>query len=116
MEVFRIKYVINALSLFTCVIFLNMSFILVEISALKMDRDKEMARNLSILVASCAAEEEPGGAADEDSTVSELDLLFSHSSNPGGTTDFSNGIIYSIWSHGHPRLAEYEICNPPPEA
>ncbi|HEX6890599.1 MAG TPA: hypothetical protein VF141_07900 [Chryseolinea sp.] len=116
MKVFRIRCVINALSLFTCVIFLNMSFILVEISALKMDQDKQMARNLSVLVASCAAEEEPGGAADEDSTVSELDLIFSNSSNPGTTANFSNGIQYSIWSHGHPRLAEYEICNPPPEA
>ena len=116
MKLFRIRYVINALSLFTCVIFLNMSFIFVEIAALKIDQDKQMARNLSILVASCAAEEEPGGAADEDSTVSELDLIFSHSSNPGSVNDSSNGIKYSIWSHGHPRLAEYEICNPPPEA
>jgi hypothetical protein len=116
MKVFRIKCVINGLSLFTCVIFLNMSFVLVEISALKMDQDKQMARNLSILVASCAAEEEPGGTADEDSTVSELDWIFSNSSNAGTKTDFSNGIKYSIWSHGHPRLAEFEICNPPPEA
>jgi hypothetical protein len=108
MKVFRIKCVINGLSLFTCVIFLNMSFVLVEISALKMDQDKQMA--------SCAAEEEPGGTADEDSTVSELDLIFSNSSNAGTKTDFSNGIKYSIWSHGHPRLAEFEICNPPPEA
>ncbi|HMG92755.1 MAG TPA: hypothetical protein VK589_22010 [Chryseolinea sp.] len=116
MKVFRIKYVINALTLFTGVIFLNMSFIFAEISALKVDQDKQMARNLSILVASSAAEEEPGGAADEDSTVSELDLIFSHPSIPGSITDFNNGINYNIWSHGHPRLAEYEICNPPPEA
>ena len=116
MKVLRIKYVVNALTIFTGVIFLNMSFILAEISVLKVDQDKQMARNLSILVASSAAEEEPGGTADEDSTFSELDLIFSHSSNAGGITDFNNGITYNIWSHGHPRLAEYEICNPPPEA
>ena len=116
MKVFRIKYVINALTLFTGVVFLNMSFILAEISALKVDRDKEMARNLSILVASSAAEEEPGGTSDEDSTVSEMDLIFSHSTHAVIVTTISHGIKYGIWSFGHPRLAEYEITTPPPEA
>jgi hypothetical protein len=116
MKVFRIKYVTTALSLFTGIIFLNMSFILVEITALKMDRDKEMARNLSILVASGVAEEEPGTAADEDSTVSEIDLIFNHSSSHGGSINPTNGLDFDIWSHGHPRLAEFEICYPPPES
>ena len=116
MNAFRIKYVMNTLSLFTGVIFLNMSFILAEISALKVDRDKEMARNLSILVASSAAEEEPGGSSDEDSTVSEMDLIFNCAPHPVCVTVFNHGIKYGVWSDGHPRLAEYEISTPPPEA
>lgn len=116
MRLFRIKYVTNALTLFTGVIFLNMSFIFAEISALKVDRDKEIARNLSILVASCAAEEEPGGTADEDSTVSEMDLIFSHSTHAVTVSTISHGIKYGVWTYGHPKLAEFEISTPPPEA
>lgn len=113
MKLFRIRSLVKSFSLLTGVIFLNMSFILVEISALKIDQDKQLALNLSVLVANSFAEEEPG--ADEDASLSELDLMFNHSANtPSERPSF--GIQYNIWSHGHPRLAEYEICNPPPEA
>ena len=114
MKVFRIKYAIKAFSLFTGVIFLNMSFVLVELSALNIERNNEMARNLSMLVANSMAEEEPG-AADEDSTLSELDLIVNHHAN-ASTTHISSPIKFNIWSHGHPRLSEFEICYPPPEA
>lgn len=113
MKVFRIKYAVKAFSLFTGAIFLNMSFLLVEISALDIERNNQMARNLSMLIASSMAEEEPG-AADEDSTLSELDLIVnSHAGAP--PSDLSSPIRFSIWSHGHPRLGEFEICYPPPE-
>jgi hypothetical protein len=113
MKIFRIKYAANAFTLFTAVIFLNMSFVLAEISALNIDRNNQMARNLSILVANSMAEEEPG--ADEDSTFSELDFIVHHYPNVG-TIDLSSNIKFGTWSHGHPRLGEFEICNPPPEA
>jgi len=62
------------------------------------------------------AEEEPGGAADEDSSVNEIDFIFNHPSNAPTSIILSNARKFSIWSHGHPLLAEYEICSPPPEA
>ena len=115
MKVFRIKCVVNAFTLFTGIVFLNMSFVLVEIATLRIDRDNQMAQNLSMLVANSMAEEEPGASADEDSTLSEVDLIFSQHGSPG-TIDSSSRIKFNIWSHGHPRLSEFEICNPPPEA
>ena len=113
MKIFRIKYAANAFTLFTGVIFLNMSFVLAEISALNIDRNNQMARNLSILVANSMAEEETGGA-DEDSTFSELDFVVNHYPNVTKTGLFSSN-KFGIWSHGHPRLGEFEIRKPPPQ-
>ena len=114
MKIFRIKYVSNAFALFTAVIFLNMSFVLVEISALNIDRTNQMALNLSILVANSMAEEEPG-SGDEDSTFSELDFVVNHHAHVAPIDITSSG-RFNIWLHGLPRLGEFEICNPPPEA
>jgi hypothetical protein len=114
MKVFRIRFVVNLFTLFTGVIFLNMSFVLAEISALRIDRNSEMAHSLSILVANSMAEEEPG-AADEDSTLSGLDLIVNHHGHVGAIDQYSS-IKFNVWSHGHPKLGEFEICKPPPEA
>ena len=113
MKIFRIRCAANVFTLFTGVIFLNMSFLLAEISALNLDPNNRMARNLSILIASSMAEEEPG--ADEDSTFSVLDFIVNH--HPAvGTLDLFSNNKFGTWSHGHPRLSEFEIVKPPPQA
>jgi len=114
MKIFRIKYASKAFALFTGVVFLNMSFVLAEISALNIDRNNQMARNLWVLVASSMAEEE-SGAADEDSTFSELDFIVNHYPHVVAI-ELVSANNFNIWSNGHTRLGEFEICNPPPEA
>lgn len=113
MKIFRIKCAANVFTFFTVVIFLNMSFLFVEISALNLEPNNKMARNLSILIASSMAEEEPG--ADEDSTFSALDFIVNHHPTVGAIDLFSNN-KFAMWSHGHPRLGECEIIKPPPQA
>ena len=113
MKRFRIRCVSNAFILFPGVIFLNLSFLFAEVSALKLDPNNRMALNFSILPANSMAEEEPG--ADEDSTISTLDFIVNHHPTVGGIDLFSNN-NFSIWSHGHTKLAEFEIIKPPPQA
>jgi len=119
MKFLRIKSVSNALSLFTGIVFLNMSFFLAEVSALKLDKDKKMIENIAKLIAGSSSEEEKdvfGGAADEDSAAKEIDLIFSY------TIYTPDGFAYILKSDGHllkhglPRLGNYEIYSPPPEA
>lgn len=114
MKLFRIKHITVAFSLLTSVIFLNLSFMLAEIAVLKMDKNKEVAQYLSILVASSMNEEEPG-SGDEDISFAEIDLIVQHIVNPC-VIEVSSDVTFNIWLHGHPRLGEFEINNPPPEA
>ena len=113
MKIFRIRCAANAFTLFTGVVFLNMSFLLAEISALDLDKNKRMARNLSNLIASSMAEEEPG--ADEDSTFSAWDYVTNHHPT-AGTIAFFFSNKFDVWSCGHPSLGEFEIIKPPPQA
>ncbi|MBA4055877.1 MAG: hypothetical protein C0490_14275 [Marivirga sp.] len=119
MKLFRIKYVSNALSLFTGIVFLNMSFFLAEVSLLKLDQDKQMVENIAKLLAGCAAEEEKdvfGGSADEDPTAKEIDLIFSYAIfTPDGFIQINKSKVHAL-DQGIPRLGNYEIYSPPPEA
>lgn len=116
MKIFRLKYVVEMFAIFTGIIFLNMSFVLVEVSALKMDQDKEMIKNIAALIAGCANEEEPGGSADEDNTVNEIQLLLHHGSHKAHSTDSLSKNKARITTLGVPTLGIYEIDSPPPEA
>ena len=116
MKIFRLKYVIETFSLVTMVIFLNMSFVLVEVSALKMDQDKEMIKNIAALIAGCASEEEPGGTTDEDNAFNEIQLMLHHHPHAPHSIDDLYTNMARITTLGVPRLAYYEIFSPPPEA
>ena len=72
------------MTLLTGLIFLNMSFFLFEVSALKLNQDKKMFSNIIKLISSSAAEEEKDafGGADEDSKVKEVDLIFNYTTHP----------------------------------
>ena len=114
MKLFRLKGVTQAFALFTGIIFLNMSFVLVEVEVMKIDQDQQLLRNIATLVAGCTAEEETGHTADEDTSVSEIDFILNHSNRPniGGELLFKNRAGITT---GAPRLGNYEIYSPPPE-
>src|ERR1043165_9563668 len=78
MQMFKKVYVRNMMTLLTGLIFLNMSFFLVEVSALKLTQDTKLVVNIAKLISSSSAEEEkgsPAGAADEDVSAKEVDLI-----------------------------------------
>jgi len=118
MKVFRSKYVRKGFSLITGIIFLNMSFFLAEVSALKLDRNTQLMENISKLLTGCAAEEEKdifGGSSDEDTFAKEIDLIFNyHTYDPGSFILVSDGKI-SVFDQGIPLFGNYEIYSPPPE-
>jgi hypothetical protein len=95
-----------------------MSFFLVEVTALKLDKDKQMMENISKLLAGSAAEEEKdifGGSSDEDTTAKEIDLIFNHHTySPGNASLISKRKLDAL-SQGIPQLGNYEIFSPPPE-
>ena len=119
MLVFRNTYVKNIMALFTGLIFLNMSFFLAEVSALKLTLDKKMVENIAKLISSSAAEEEKdvfGGTPDEDCSAKEVDLIFNYSTH---TLD-SHVLLIKNRRCVHDQrvlpLGNYEIFSPPPEA
>ena|SRR5688572_3098293 len=116
MKLFRLKYVVETFSLFTAIIFLNMSFVLAEISALKMDQDKQMIESIAVLIAGCTSEEEPGSTSDEDNSVNEIQLLLHHGSHAINSMDSLSKKKARVSTLGVPRLGNYEIFSPPPEA
>lgn len=118
MKVFRTTYVSNTFALFTGLVFLNMSFFLAEISALKLSEDKKLIENVAKLIAGSASEEEsdaPMGSPDEDASAKEIDLIFHYQPvAPLENTTLAKSKI-SILMQGIPRLGHYEIYSPPPE-
>ena len=116
MKIFRLKYVVETFSLFTMIIFLNMSFVLAEVSALKMDQDKAMIKNIAALIAGCTSEEEPGGASDEDNSINEIELMLNHHTHTLHSIDLLSKNKAGMTTSGVPRLGNYEIYSPPPEA
>lgn len=112
----RIK---NGMALFTGLIFLNMSFFLAEVSALKLTHDKKMIENIARLIAGSSAEEEKdvfGGLADEDCSAKEVDLIFNYSAHTiHGHVIFINN-KRGNHDQGVPLLGSHEIYSPPPEA
>jgi hypothetical protein len=106
------------LSLFTGIIFLNMSFFLVEISALKTESNRRLLENISKLVAGSSAEEEQdafGGYADEDTSANEVDLFLMHIKHPAASCMLISKCNISTANAGNPLFGNYEIYSPPPE-
>lgn len=75
MKTFRQNYLSRAFSLITGVLFLNMSFFLVEVSLLEIT-DHQMIENIARLISTGGFEEERDGENPEKDTSSkEVDLL-----------------------------------------
>jgi len=115
MQMVRSNFVCRFFVLMTSIVFLNMSMILVEISALELAKDKTMVENLAKQLAGCSSEEETD-MADEDVTVKELDLMGSNllSLLVSELIDITQLKIHA--NHGAPLYGNYEIFCPPPEA
>ena len=118
MILFRNTYVRNAMALFTGLVFLNMSFFLAEVSALKLTQDKKMVENIAKLISSSAAEEEKdafGGHADEDCSAKEVDLIFNYATHSLNTHILLIKDNRYIHDQQLLLLGTYEIFSPPPE-
>ncbi|MFZ6009969.1 MAG: hypothetical protein ACOYXT_06420 [Bacteroidota bacterium] len=82
MKIFREKISGKIMIFFTGLTFLNMSFFLVEVTALKLGKYKNIAENIARLVSGAAAEEESDGCNEtEDATAKEVDLLIHNNLN-----------------------------------
>lgn len=120
MKIFRNRAVLTLTTLITGVVFLNMSFFLAEVSALKLTQNKQMVENIAKLIAGAASEEEKdvfGGNGSEDlKGVTEIDLLLDHRFLLCDYTVISQQLTYMA-AHGQKTLAgtrDTEIQ--PPEA
>lgn len=108
MKILRVEFVANAFTIVAGFIFMNMSFLLAEISTL-IDRNNQT--NISRLLASSMAEEDPV----DDSTLSVFDFIINHCPNDS-TIDLLSENEFGTLSHGHPSQGEFEIRKPPPQA
>jgi hypothetical protein len=118
MIIFRNLFLKHAMTLFTGLIFLNMSFFLAEVSALKLNQDKKMIANIAKLISTSAAEEEKDvfGGADEDHSAKEVNLIYSHAAHTIHSYTLDVNSKRCILDHGLPETGNYEIFSPPPEA
>lgn len=118
MMMLRNKPIQRWMALFTGIAFLNMSFFLAEVSALKLDKNQKMLENIAKLIAGAASEEEKdifGSASEEDNlTQSELDLFLSSTKT---TENFLIPVSIHVRAHGNekPILQFSEITYPPPK-
>jgi hypothetical protein len=117
MLIFKKLYVRNLMTLFTGLIFLNMSFFLAEVSALKLNQDQKMFTNIIKLISSSAAEEEKDafGGTDEDCSAKEINLIFNYSTHSLYSYISDVNKKRSVFDQGIPLLGSYEIYSPPPE-
>jgi hypothetical protein len=118
MLMFKKLYIKNLMTLFTGLIFLNMSFFLMEVSALKLHQDKKLLVNIAKLISSSSAEEEKGsvgGSADEDVSAKEVDLIINYTIHANSDHISTLDKKRCAFNAGMPLLGSYEIYSPPPE-
>ena len=107
------------MTLFTGIIFFNMSFFLVEVAALKLNKDRQMIANIAKLLSASSAEEEKdafGGSADEDCSAKEVDLIYNYTTHNVNHDIILKSAKKRVHDQGSPLLMSYEIYSPPPEA
>ena len=78
MQLVRSNAVTRLFALITSLVFLNMSMILMEVNALRLDRDRAVVENVAKQIAGCMSEEESDamtGHADDDNSLKEINLI-----------------------------------------
>lgn len=119
MQLIRSTFVSRLFALVTSLVFFNMGMILLEVTALKLDKDRAMLENIAKQIAGCSSEEETdatNGLADEDSTVKEQDVMATNLLSLKVRELSDENHLKQMGSHGIPRYGNYEIFCPPPEA
>lgn len=111
----RTNIVSRLFALVTSLILFNMSMILMEVSTLKLDKDRAIAENIAKQIAGSTSEEETGHA-DEDTTVKEVDLMTANLFSILVSELSDAKQLKRLENHGVPRYGNYEIFCPPPEA
>jgi ribonuclease BN (tRNA processing enzyme) len=104
------------MSVFTAIVFLNMSFFLAEISALKIEKNKQLLENVAKLIAGSSAEEEKDAFAGADEDVSINDVFMSHHHHPHDLTEHMLQSSLRLRDHGIPLFGHRQIFSPPPES
>ena len=120
MIIFRQKYAKSVMIFLTGITFLNMSFFLAEITALKLSGNKALIENIAKLISGGGLEEEKDACSETaeggDIAVKEVDLLahhaFIHHAALSLIAQQRNGILTDIFSYS----SYLEIFSPPPEA
>lgn len=119
MQLIRSNTVSRLFALVTSIVFFNLSMIFMEVSALRLDKDRAMAENIAKQIAGCSSEEESDattGHADEDTTVKELNLMGTNLLSILVSELSDSRQLKLFEHHGMPRYGNYEIFCPPPEA
>lgn len=114
MQIVRSCVASRLFSIFTTLVFFNMSLVMAEICALKLDKDRALIESIARVINGCA-EEEADGLADEDTTVKDLNMMLAVM--PGVTFEYLLDSPHKIklQNQGIPRLGNYEIYSPPPQ-
>ena len=101
----------------TGVIFLNMSFVFIEVSTLKLDQDKTLHANIAKLISASTEEEKDafGGTTDEDVSAKEVDLIFNYFTHTVNCDNLLVNPKRCDLTQGIPLLGNYETYSPPPE-
>lgn len=118
MQCIRTSFVSRLTSLLTCVIFLNLSFVMVEVSVFKLDQTQQAVEGIAKLIADCSAEEENdglGGLSDED-PVKEIGAFVVTDFSTASFQSFESPALSGVENQGIPRFGNYEIYSPPPES
>lgn len=101
----------------TGLIFLNMNFFLAEVSALELDKRKDLVENIAKLIANAATEEEKdifGGPQAKD--LIETDLLANGSFSRVNFYLLPFQLAFLTRDGARPIKGNSETINPPPEA
>jgi len=118
MLMIRGRRIQQVLTLVTGVIFLNMSFFLAEISALKLDKNQEMVENIAKLIAGAASEEEKdifGGESEDAKWSKEVDLLTEIKNHANHSNLLTVDQLHWVTDSAKPTTSIQKILGPPPK-
>jgi hypothetical protein len=119
MNRFREHFLSKLITIITTLVFLNMSFLLAEVSLLKLEKDSRFAKIIILILSGTCFEEERevgGDLAEEDASGKKIDLAFSYLIHASGVTELPVGDNKFISDHRIPLGGNYETFSPPPES
>ena len=121
MKFFRLAYVRKSLTIFTGVVFLNLSFFLAEIKALELDkRNQQLIENLVRVFSNISEEEKDvfGGESHDSgsSSIKEVDLYVLDHGKSGSGSFITILKKYQDTHNRLPKSRASETPSQPPEA